>query len=218
MGGDGGTNAVQRAYLRGAGAASTTGDSANSSALPDKRVAEEEAKRAMRYCHISDQPLDFEAPSSIATCRLGRLYNKEALIDALLQRKQSATSTQPIATERGGQLGAHIRGLKDIYGVCFQTIRDEKDKPVPVCPITGRELNGLLVAYALIPSPPDQVNVVSEYALKHLSETEILQEYGAIMKIRLLPPTSMLEELQNALELERRNEKKKRKRIEQDES
>jgi Rtf2 RING-finger len=217
MGGDGGTNAVQRAYLRGAGAASTTGDTTAFDVPLDTRVAEEEAKRAMRHCHISDQSLNFEAQSSIVTCRLGRLYNKEALVDALLQRKRSVQSD----IGRGGRLGAHIRGLKDIYGVRFQTIRDDKDKVVPVCPITGRELNGLLVAYALIPALPDRVNVVSEYALKQLSEADILKEYGASMKIRLLPPVSMLVELQDALELERKNEKgkkKKRKRMELKES
>lgn len=228
MGGDGGTKAVNRAYLRGAGAASTTGDHPSlhhNNNGADKHMAAQEASRAMQYCYISDQPLQFNddnnnsssitssqllSTSKIVTCRYGRLYNKEAAIEALLQRRQrtkstkaaaiAATTSEAITTENDvlqSRLGRHIRGLKDLYPVRFQTIHDDTTNTVvvPVCPITGRELNGRIVAYALVPGHPDTttVNVVSEYALKQLSEQDVLTEYGATKKIRLLAPSSLYE-------------------------
>ena len=237
MGGDGGTKAVNRAYLRGAGSASTTGDHPNNNNNnnnihgSDKHIAAEEASRAMHYCYISDQPLPFHdnnhnvndsvgvttpqllSTSKIVTCRYGRLYNKEAAIEALLQRKQlskssksavaASTTSDTTTIATNGRLGSHIRGLKDLFPVRFQTIMIDDDTTtgtgsshthvvVPVCPITARELNGRIVAYALVPGHVDTtVNVVSEYALKQLSEHDVLTEYGATKKIRLLAPTSL---------------------------
>jgi Rtf2 RING-finger len=250
MGGDGGTKAVQRAYLRGAGAASTTGDgrrllsssssSSNNTTITrcDPQVQQQEALRAMQYCYISDQPLQFDtdtptitaaAPSSssIVTCRLGRLYNKVAVIEALLERKQrlrSSASTQPGGVDdvKEGRLGGHIRGLKDIYDVRFHTVADTATSTatatatastgqIPHCPITGRELNGMVTAYALcipgnnLPRNNNSCNVVSEYAIQQLTEAAIMTEYGATMKIRLLPPTSALPDIHRAIALERNN-------------
>jgi hypothetical protein len=252
MGGDGGTKAVQRAYLRGAGAASTTGDgrmllssssSSNNTTTTrcDPQVQQQEALRAMQYCYISDQPLQFDtdtptitaaaAPSSssssssIVTCRLGRLYNKVAVIEALLERKQrlrSSASTQQggmeDVKEGQGRLGGHIRGLKDIYDVRFHTVGNTATSTatstaatgqIPHCPITGRELNGMVTAYALIPGNNlprnNSCNVVSEYAIQQLTEAAIMTEYGATMKIRLLPPASALPDIHRAIELERNN-------------
>jgi Rtf2 RING-finger len=215
MGGDGGTKAVHRAYLRGAGSASTTGDHpANNRS--DKQITEQEANRAMQYCYITDQPLHYDTTSSssssssssylssnIVTCRYGRLYNKEAAIEALLHRKQqskvsatasSGTSTNATGSTVQSRLGMHVRGLKDLYNVRFLTTQNDVTNVatvMPVCPITGRELNGKIIAFALIPGNDNIVNVISEYALKRLSESEILIEYGARKKIRLLAPPSL---------------------------
>jgi hypothetical protein len=233
---------VQRAYLRGAGAASTTGDgrllstssSRNSSTTTtrfDPQVQQQEALRAMQYCYISDQPLQFDtdtptstaaaAPSSsssssIVTCRLGRLYNKVAIIEALLERKQrlrSSASTQQGGMDdvKEGRLGGHVRGLKDIYDVRFHTVGNTSTATataIPHCPITGRELNGMVTAYALIPGNNNlprnnSCNVVSEYAIQQLTEAAIMTEYGATMKIRLLPPASVLPDIHRAIALER---------------
>lgn len=214
---------MNRTYLRGAGAASTTGDlKSQAERKSDKQIEEHEAQRAMRYCYISDQPLQFHdddndyrkdtdisstpqqsllSTSNIVACRYGRLYNKEAAIEALLQRKQMSKKAPNSNEKMNGiqsRLGLHVRGLKDLYHVRFQTVRhcDETTNAavlLPVCPITGRELNGRIVAYALIPGHDAAVNVVSEYALKQLSEQDTLAEYGATKKIRLLAPPSLYE-------------------------
>lgn len=194
MGGDGGTKAVNRSYLRGAGSATTTADAARTNKKGDPAVDQEEAARAMRFCALTDQPLNFGA-SSIVTCPYGRLYNKEAAVEALIRRKQ-----QPEKEE--GLLGSHIRGLKDLYDVRFQIGKDDKN-PTPLCPVTGRELNGKTPSYALIPGNDGDVNVVSEYALKQLSEEAVFAEYGAQDKIRLGPPPAALKEIKKALLLKR---------------
>ena len=237
MGGDGGTKAVNRAYLRGAGAASTTGDSKSKDVVQsDKQIEEQEASRAMQYCYISDQPLQFNDDTGtgcgisspqlstlkIVTCRYGRLYNKEAAIEALLQRKNASKLSKTNAAQSSetsdygiqSRLGLHIRGLKDLYNVRFQTVRkdDATNAVVPVCPITGRELNGRIVSYALIPGHVDtMVNVVSEYALKQLSEHDVLTEYGATKKIRLLSPSSLYDAIDQEYMKEESTSNKKRK-------
>ena len=71
MGGDGGTKAVQRSYLRGAGSASTTADAARHTGDLDPAIVEEEIARSFRHCAITGEPLDFGSP--IVACPYGRL-------------------------------------------------------------------------------------------------------------------------------------------------
>lgn len=204
MGGDGGTKAVNRSYLRGAGSATTTADAArNHQGALDPLVEQEEAARAMHFCALTDQALNFS--SSIVTCPYGRLYNKEAAVEALLRRKQQPENEEDL-------LGGHIRGLNDLYDVRFQISCDGTS--IPSCPVTGRELNGKIAAYALIPGIDGTVNVVSEYAMKQLSEEAIFTEYGAKEKIRLAPPPEILVEIKKAVDLKRKNfEAQKAKKI-----
>jgi hypothetical protein len=56
---------------------------------------------------------------------------------------------------------------------------------VPVCPVTGRELNGKIVAYALVDADMKKhcpiihrINLVSEKALRQMGYESILLEYG----------------------------------------
>lgn len=233
MGGDGGTKAVHRSYLRGAGSASTTGDAARK-----KRTNEAATTTANRtglhYCALTDRPLDFsnEGANALVVCPFGNIYYKEAAIEALLERKQQQredkqqkeTTAATITTSEPAQhrqLGEHIRGLKDLHAVRFQSIvvavdnydttdpstSRQRQRVVPVCPVTGRELHGsnkhVVVVYALIPGTDAPFNVVSEAALQQLSEAALFQEYGATRKIRLAPPPDALVEVRNELESER---------------
>jgi Rtf2 RING-finger len=196
MGGDGGTKAVQRSYLRGAGTASTTGDAsrAASSTAIDPTTAQEDVARTMRFCALTDQPLNFKSSSGLVVCPHGRIYNKEAALEALIRRKQLTKAENDADT----LLGKHIRGLKDLHNVQFLTNDDET--PALLCPVTGRELNGKIAAFALIPGTPGAVNVVSEYAIKQLSEASVFAEYNASDKIRLAPPPALLEEIKKQVE------------------
>jgi hypothetical protein len=79
MGGDGGTKAVTRAYLRGAGAASTSGDAARqrrpaaaggtSSSGGDPVVRHREAVHALTHCALTDRPLFVAAAAAAAAPR-----------------------------------------------------------------------------------------------------------------------------------------------------
>jgi Rtf2 RING-finger len=212
MGGDGGTKAVHRSYLRGAGSASTTGDASRSATTIDPTTAQEDVARTMRFCALTDQPLNFKSSSGLVVCPYGRIYNKEAALEALIRRKQLTTAENDADT----LLGKHIRGLKDLHNIRFLTNDDET--PTLLCPVTGRELNGKIAAFALIPGTPGAVNVVSEYAMKQLSEASVFAEYIASDKIRLAPPPALLEEIkkqvaaQHAKEESEKEAKKKLKK------
>lgn len=181
--------------MRGAGTADHTGDSSSggkhgNNGAVDPAVEREELRRTMSTCAVSGQPLRFgKANETIVTCPYGRLYHKEAAVEALLKRKQEDTDA----------LGDHIRGLKDLKEVRFHfTTKDSDDGTsgtvlVPTCPIRGTELNGQIPAIALIPG--GTINVVSERAFKEMGD-EILEEYGPSKKtIRLAPTTAQLKEI-----------------------
>ena len=195
MGGDGGTKAVQRNYLRGAGLASS-GDAARKQSMAEaKLVANHEAERSMTHCALKDQPLDYDEP--IIACPYGLLYQKEAAIEALLSRKDEGT---------GRRLGEHVRGLKDLVDVKFH-IKENK----PVCPVTGRVLNGQVPSFVMSGGSTTAVNVVSEYAIAQLGDEEIANEYGNSGKLRLIPTPDELDAIKVAVEVRRKRKKKKQK-------
>merc|ERR1712029_1072818 len=57
-----------------------------------------------RHCALTQEPLD----KPVVACELGRLYNKEAIIEKLLNAKSEGSSSQ----ENGA--ADHIKSLKDI--------------------------------------------------------------------------------------------------------
>lgn len=202
MGGDGGVIASNRKYMRGAGTADHTADTARGGNDKDVTLEKEELMRQMKTCAVSGQPIVYGGKQPIVVCPFGRLYHKEAVVQALLERKQHDDARI-----------RHIRGLKDLHEARFHVV-DEK----PSCPITGLELNGLVPAYVLVPgstnsdAPP---NVVSERAIKEMGSDALDTEYGPVKEqIRLVPPTSSLKEIQEAwrAKLDKKNGKKKSKK------
>lgn len=244
MGGDGGVIASNRRYLRGAGAATTTADYASRTSQNDPIITEQENARCMLHCYLTDQPLQFtntDTSSSIVVCPYGRLYHKEAAVEALLQRKQQQQLEKKRKLEQtfdendpidendvtkttASTLGDHIRGLKDLYDVRFETIPNDVDGTFrPICPVTHRELNGKIVAYAYVGgnnahTTASRVNVVSAKAIQQMGESSIRAEYGpppindtttsttVIEKIRLYPPPDILKEIMENLTAKRRQE------------
>lgn len=212
MGGDGGVIASNRRYMRGAGTADSTGDyNSKNGRTHDAALVQEEAARAMVTCAISGQALDFE--QAIVVCPYGRLYQKEAALEALLRRKETKELK-------------HVRGLKDFRPVRFHLVEGSgeskgKSNKKPACPVTGRELNGTIAAYAVFPGKEGEVNVLSDKALEGEMKKLILSEYGPVeTRIRLIPPPEVLEDIQAKWEkklAEKKNKKsstKKRKRDE----
>jgi Rtf2 RING-finger len=195
MGGDGGVIASSRQYMRHAGTASN-----NTGTTLDPACALEEQRRRFKTCAVSGQPLDY---ASIVACSHGLLYNKEAAVEALLQRKQSPASTN---------IGDHVKRLKDLHAVKFHLIKDAQGSLVPACPVTGEVMTGQLPVILIVPG--SRVNVLSEKAIKQMSPDDLAAEYGPIkQRIRLVPDADFvksLEEKENKRKSEGKEKKEKR--------
>jgi hypothetical protein len=204
MGGDGGVIASNRRYMRGAGTADHTGDnSSGDKTVTDPMVLQEQRRRDFRTCSVGGQPLDYSfndsssGSSRVVACPYGRLYDKERAIQALLDKDERVS---------------HVRGLKDLFSVRFHLVQDGSSAsvPVPSCPITGKELNGLIPAYVLVPGSRDQPNVVSERGLKM---KELLNDYGPVERtLRLFPPPEELEKIKEERAKEETEKKRKREK------
>lgn len=107
--------------------------------VKQKRKAEKKDKDAdlaskWRYCALSSEKLR----KPIVSCPLGRLYNKEAIIEFLINKDDFKTNT----------VVSHIRNLKDVKELNFT----EKKSAEPdseqltesnyICPVTALEMNG----------------------------------------------------------------------------
>ena len=201
MGGDGGVIASNRRYMRGAGTADHTGDSQRSRG--EKQVSDrEDALERMTTCALTKAPLQFGGQTIVA-CPYGRLYHKEAAVEALLRRKQ---------TEGQDELGSHIRGLKDLHEARFCLTKKADGRQVPSCPVTGQEFNGQHPVILLVPGNPDTYNVVSQRAFKEMGHDALKTEYGPFQdEIRLAPPASELDEIMEVLEAKRKKKEKSKK-------
>jgi hypothetical protein len=207
MGGDGGVIASNRRYMRGAGTADHTGDGSSGprggGAKDDPAVVREQRRRDFRTCAVSGQPLDYSfsasAGSRVVACPYGRLYDKERAIQALLDKDERLS---------------HVRGLKDLAAVRFHLLEASaspaSDPPVPACPITGKELNGLIPAYVIVPGAAGQPNAVSE---RGLAMKELVEDYGPVERtVRLFPPPEELEKIKEEREKEAAEKKRKREK------
>ena len=200
MGGDGGVIASSRQYMRGAGSASTTGDSHATvkAANNDPAVQQEERRQHLTLCAISHEPLFPEKASQeeqqpIVVCPLGKLYFKEAAIEGLLKSEPALE---------------HVRGLKDLSAVRF-SVGDETNRYS--CPITGTDfLRGKQKLFVLVPGNPEQPNVVTEKGYQIITQNKMESEYGPIQrKIALFP--SKEEEIAIRNELLEKKRKRKAK-------
>jgi len=107
----------------------------------------------MSTCMISQEALR----DPVVACRLGNLYNKEAVISALLNRKMPADLS-------------HIRALKDVKQCLITWKEDEKEgRKRMVCPLSREDLdNGSARAVVIWPSGA----VVSAKSLKEMKMKE----------------------------------------------
>lgn len=237
MGGDGGVVATNRRYMRGAGSADHTADSSRASALDVAEAEKERLQQAIRMCAITGQSFDF-TPSNgpvdgdtdsgsklrtqhrqsggIVVCPYGRLYLREAAVQALLRRMEQHGSH----IQGGGEcaadpeIGWHVRGLKDLYPVRFYVGDQSSDGAgagerynsgdkrafLPACPIVGIELSGLHPTYVIARKKkrskkggkeselkePEGPNVICEKALKEMGFESLQEEYGPFQKEDLI--------------------------------
>src|SRR5699024_2468204 len=109
-----------------------------------KKKKEEKDKKAdlvakWKYCAISSNKLT----KPIVSCELGRLYNKDAVIEFLLNKEAPNSS-----------LLSHIRNLRDIVTLKLTLKQGFEEKDTAgdqesdvqdskyVCPVVGVEMNG----------------------------------------------------------------------------
>lgn len=106
---------------------------------PEQKDRSAEMVAKWKHCALSQEPLR----NPIVSCELGRLYNKEAIIEFLLSKDSS------------NEIAEHIRTLKDIKQLNltensgFQSKgADKGDQYVDlhdsryICPVVGLEMNG----------------------------------------------------------------------------
>lgn len=177
MGNDGGVIAVQRKFMR----------HGNVRARAEAVDGEERRRERAESCALSGAPL--RAP--VVACALGNLFNKQALLEALLARALPPKF-------------AHISSLKDVVGCRFS----QDERGARFCPVTMLELNG---------KHPFVVMrgcgcVLSERAVRQVQSRECLV-CGAQVKqgeepIALLQPEGEYEQRQRAI-LERKAEEKR---------
>ncbi|CAK9082496.1 Replication termination factor 2, partial [Durusdinium trenchii] len=108
----------------------------------------------MSTCMLSQEALR----EPVVACRLGNLYNKEAVISALLNRKMPSDLS-------------HIRGLKDVKQCLITWKEDEKEdgRKRIVCPLSREDLDtGSARAVVIWPSGA----VVSAKSLKEMKMKE----------------------------------------------
>jgi hypothetical protein len=221
MGGDGGVVATNRKYMRGAGTANHTGDYERN----DANSKEHNALEAMTTCALTKAPLFPTNKSSgpIVACSFGRLYQKEAAVQALLMKRQAIVETKKNTSSSSSVLGDHVRKLSDLSDVRFHQDESTSKKRGAVtitCPITGKTLQGIIPAILLVPGKPDTPNVLSASALQQLAKQELELEYGPIQKeVRLAPPRELLkkikeEELEKRLQTKQKKKKKKKRKHE----
>jgi len=192
MGGDGGTIATGRKYLRGAKL--TEADEV-------KNVKANQLLRT-RFCSYSNDKLE----EPIVCDELGNLFNKEAILNALVNKSMTIQF-------------AHIRSLKDIktLKLCKNlnySILDEKESELPAffsCPITKMEFNGNHPFVAIWSTG----YVLSEKALREVGFESLQIEYGPYKStdvIKLIPLESEL-----PLQIEEMIARRQRRSIEKSE-
>lgn len=105
---------------------------------PEQKDKDSELSFRWRHCAISQQPLQ----QPVVACGLGKLYNKDSVIEGLLDK-----TTLPEAAQ-------HIRNLKDVKELkltanpSFKVSAEKGDAYIDrqcspyICPVIGLEMNG----------------------------------------------------------------------------
>lgn len=165
---------------------------------PDKADPNETRLSRWTTCALSSEPL--KAP--IVIDRLGNLFNKETLIQALINKR--------IPKEF-----SHIRGLKDMIPVDLAENPDGKTELKFHCPITGLEFNGKYPFFAIRGCG----HVISTKALKEVKLKSLCclvchKEFNEANKIAINGSEEEVKILRERMEAERgkvKGDKKEKK-------
>lgn len=182
MGGDGGSIANTRKYL-----GSAKKDDVDFDAKDDRRVLD------ATTCAYSGRPLEMP----VVCCDLGLLYSKEALLEALITKKDLSSSR-----------AAHLRSSKDVYALDLTPNPESPSSSNFVCPITGDEMNGVTRFFAVVKER-------KAYSNRAIKEMPSLSKEGLVIELfpseenRKIMADEMLERRATAKKTRRKNKKKK---------
>ncbi|KAL0483479.1 hypothetical protein AKO1_014751 [Acrasis kona] len=120
----------------------------------DNKGIDKDVKNTLAWttCSLSKEPLS----EPIVSCALGRLYNKEAIVEALIKRKSTKKSDPTIE---------HIQGLKELINIHFERNSDankDASKSSYICPVSKQEIRGQYKFYAI----PNCGHVVSDKVIQ----------------------------------------------------
>lgn len=139
MGNDGGSIPTRRELVKSSAAALST--------TQVKEIQTEQQEHYWSTCALSHQRLCLPVVSDA----LGTLYNKDAVLDYLLDvSKEGGEVEKGELEKRGEAFKDRLRGLRDVVEVCFQT-EGEGSSQRWVCPITGKQLGPGTRAVYLVP-------------------------------------------------------------------
>lgn len=162
---------------------------------PDKVDPNEQRLSKWHNCALSNEPL--REPCVID--KLGNIFNKEALVEALLGKK--------LPKEFG-----HIKGLKDMINIQLDAIPGSDDGARFQCPVAGLELNGKYRFFAL----RNCGHVLSAKALREVKSSACLvchKEYDAdVDKIVINGSDEEVAVLRERMEEERAKVREKKNR------
>ncbi|KAL2338502.1 hypothetical protein Fmac_012948 [Flemingia macrophylla] len=162
---------------------------------PDKVDPNEQRLSKWHNCALSNEPL--REPCVID--KLGNIFNKEALVEALLGKK--------IPKEFG-----HIKGLKDMVNIQLDSIPGSGDGVKFQCPVAGLEFNGKYRFFAL----RNCGHVLSAKALREVKSSACLvchKEYDAdVDKIVINGSDEEVAVLRERMEEERAKTREKKNR------
>lgn len=139
MGNDGGSIPTRRELVKSSAAALST--------TQVKEIQTEQQEHYWSTCALSHQPLR----SPVVSDALGTLYNKDAVLDHLLDvGKEGGEVEKGELEKRGEAFKDRLRGLRDVVEVRFQT-EGAAGSQRWVCPVTGKALGPGTRAVYLVP-------------------------------------------------------------------
>ncbi|ELT93342.1 hypothetical protein CAPTEDRAFT_157491 [Capitella teleta] len=181
---------------------------------PEKKDKDAELSAKWKHCAISQEPLR----NPILACELGRLYNKESVLEFLLDKSKFEFAEN----------FSHIKSLKDVHELNFtdssymkcaekgDAYIDSSSRSKYICPIAGLEMSGkyrfvyLLKCFCVF-SERGLREVKSDTCskcCKKYSSDEIIPLNGTPEEVEKL--RSRIEERKLKAKLERRGKKKAR--------
>lgn len=159
----------------------------------DAEVSQKEHLLSWFYCSFSKLPLS----EPVVSCGLGRLYNKDVLLEYLLSSKEKKYKEKGSAAQLLERGIPHITTLKDVKELKLKAnpayqpnialnnklLHGENHMSRWVCPITNREMNGHAKFVYLVRCG----HVFNDQALANIKSNECLECSATFVDDEIIP-------------------------------